>query len=99
VTDEPPEHGYDTPAEAARGDIPEQYATVVGVRVAGDHAHVWLLTNDRPPFEGYEVDCVRRDGKWYDVGGTGGFDGYTPPEVLERAARLGYDDVPGTPRR
>jgi hypothetical protein len=51
---------------------------------------VWLVTNDRPTFEGYEADCVRRNGKWYDIAGSGGFDDYTPAEVLERAARLGY---------
>jgi hypothetical protein len=92
--DDFPYEGYGSPEEAARGDIPEQYATVVGVRIEGDSAHVWLVTNDRPTFEGYEVDCVRKDGKWYDVGGSGGFDIYTPAEVRERAARLGYIDTP-----
>ena len=94
MSDEVPDHGYDSPEEAARGDIPEQYATVVGVRIDGDSAHVWLVTNDRRTFEGYEVDCVREDGKWFADSGSGGFDIYTPREVLERAARLGYVDTP-----
>jgi hypothetical protein len=92
--DEFPCPSHDSPEEAARGDIPEQFVTVVGVRIEGDSAHVWLVTNDRPTFEGYEVDCVRKDGKWYDVGGSGGFDMYTPRDVLERAAALGYVDTP-----
>lgn len=88
------DEGYDSPEEAARGDIPEQYATVVGIRIDGDSAHVWLVTNDRPTFEGYEVDCVREDGKWFAEGGSGGFALYTPLEVVERAAQLGYVDTP-----
>jgi hypothetical protein len=94
MSDEFADGGYDSPEEAARGDIPEQYAMVVGVRIDRDSAHVWLVTNDRPTFEGYQVDCVREDGKWFAEGGSGGFDIYTPAEVLERAAQLGYVDTP-----
>jgi hypothetical protein len=38
VTDEFADDGYDSPEEAARGDIPEQYATVVGIQIDGDSA-------------------------------------------------------------
>jgi hypothetical protein len=94
VTDEITDDGYASPEEAARGDIPEQYVTVVGVRIEGDRAHVWMVTNDRPTFEGYEVDCVREGGKWFGEYGSGGFSLYTPRDVLERAAALGYVDTP-----
>jgi nitronate monooxygenase len=80
--------GYATPEAAARGDIPEQYCIVLGVRVDGDEATVWLLTNDRPRFEPYEVVCVRSGGGWEADVGTGGFSTRTPPEILEKAARL-----------
>ncbi len=42
------DEGYETAEAAARADIPERFVTVLGVRVAGDTAHVWMLTNDRP---------------------------------------------------
>jgi hypothetical protein len=85
----PEGHGYDSPEAAARGDIPERFATVVGVRVDGDTAHVWMLTNDRPPFEPYEQVCVRCGGRWHPGVGSGGFSVGVPTEVLEAAARLG----------
>jgi hypothetical protein len=82
--------GCDTPEDAAHGDIPPQFATVVGSRVSGDTATVWLLTNDQPPFEPYEVYCERRNGRWYWDAGTGGFGVGTPDEVLAEARRLGW---------
>jgi hypothetical protein len=84
------ENGYETPEEAARGDIPPQFATAVGSLVTGGTATVWLLTNDRPPFEPYEVYCEQRDGRWFSDGGTGGFGIGTPDDVLVEARRLGW---------
>jgi hypothetical protein len=86
--------GFDTPEEAARGDIPEQFVTVLGVRIEGDRAHVWSLTNDRPCFEPYEDFLVRRGSKWFPDYGTGGFSLVTPAHILEKAARLGYPRRP-----
>lgn len=82
--------GYATPEEAARGEIPPRFARVVGVRVDGDSATVWLLTNEAPQFEPYQVGCVRHNGLWYDEFGSGGFMTDTPDEVLEEARRLGW---------
>ena len=84
--------GYATVEEAARVDIPERYVRVLGVRVQGRDAMVWMLTNDRPPFEEYTV-WVSRDehGRWHPGGGvcglgrTNGVD--APAEVLAAAAR------------
>jgi hypothetical protein len=45
-----------SPEEAARGDIPEQNVTVLGVRIDDDRATVWMLTNDRAP---YHEDLLR----------------------------------------
>ena len=64
--------GCATPEEAARGDVPERFFTVLGVQVDGDEAVVWSLTNDRPPFEAYVDNCVRRNGQWYATDGSGG---------------------------
>lgn len=88
--DEREDEGYDTPEEAARGDMPERFVTVVGVRVKGDTAYVWTLTNDRPPFEPYEDVCEREGGRWFAVSGSGGFSTTVPRDVLEEAARLGW---------
>ena len=84
------EVGYDSPEEAARGDIPEQFATVLGVHIEGDLARVWLLTNDRPTFEGYEEVVIRRGSKWFPDHGSGGFSIDTPAEILDRAQQFGY---------
>jgi hypothetical protein len=77
--------GYGTPEDAARGDMPARYVTIVGARVEGDTARVWMLTNDRSPFEPYEVDCVRQGGRWQWTDGYGGFSSDVPPEVLDEA--------------
>jgi hypothetical protein len=84
------EEVFATPEEAARGDIPEQYATVLGVRVQQHRAIVWMLTNDRPTFEAYTVVCHREGDGWVSDMGSNSF-GYDPPqEVEEAAARLGW---------
>jgi hypothetical protein len=88
--DEFEDDGCETLEEAARGDIPPQFATVLGSEVSGDTAIVWLLTNDRPPFEPYEVYCERRNGRWHWGGGTGGLGVGIPDEVLAEARRLGW---------
>jgi hypothetical protein len=85
----PPE-GYETPEAAARGDIPERFVTIVGVRVDGDTARVWMVTNDGDHLEPYEEVCVRANGRWVSSFGSGGFSTDVPPEVLEAAARLGW---------
>jgi hypothetical protein len=84
------ERGYETPEEAvlAERDIPAQYATVVGSRIRGDEAHVWLMTNDRLPFEEYECVCVRAAGLWYETHGWGGFSVGTPREIRKRAREI-----------
>jgi hypothetical protein len=66
------EDGYDTPEEAARGDIPEKYAPAVRVEYSedGSRATVLLATNEPPAIEYYEVRCEFKDGKWF--GGVGG---------------------------
>jgi hypothetical protein len=84
--------GYATAEEAARGDIPERYVRVLGVRFDGRQAIVWMLTNDRPPFEEYTM-LVSRDahGRWHSalgVCGLASFNGVgAPADVLEGAAR------------
>jgi len=81
---------YETLEDAARGDIPQRFATVVGSWVDGDVATVWLLTNDRPPFHPYEVNCELRNGRWDLESGFGGFGVGTPDDVLAQARRLGW---------
>ena len=84
------ERGYQTPEEAvlAESDVPEQFVTVVGSRIDGNEAHVWLLTNDRPPFEEYECICVREDELWHETHGWGGFADDTPPEIKKAADQI-----------
>jgi hypothetical protein len=84
--------GHATAEEAARGDIPERYVRVLGVRVDRGDAIVWMLTNDRPPFEEYTMVVYRdRHGRWHSgsgVCGIGSFNGVdAPADVLEAAAR------------
>jgi hypothetical protein len=84
------EPGHQTPEEAALGDndIPERYVTIVGRRVSGEQARVWLLTNDREPFEEYECVCVREGGLWRETIGWGGFSDGTHREIRNRAAEI-----------
>lgn len=84
------DEGYATPEEAvlAAIDVPARYVTVVGSRIEGDEARVWLLTNDREPFEEYECVCVRDHGLWHETHGSGGFSLLTPGEIRQRAADI-----------
>ena len=84
------ESGYETPEEAvvAEFDAPRRYITVLGVRIRGDQAHVWLLTNDRPPFEEYTCVCVREGDLWCEAFGSSGFSRPTPHEVKKEAERI-----------
>jgi len=43
----------------ACGDIPPRFCTVVDVQIADNTANVWLLTNDLPRFERYQVTFTR----------------------------------------
>ena len=85
--------GHATPEAAARGDIPERFATIVGVLITGDTGRVWMLTNDRPPFEPYSMYVERVGNRWFAThSGGNSFDPDVPPEVLEEAARRGCPD-------
>jgi hypothetical protein len=63
------EGGYSTPEEAARGDIPPQFAQIsrLTYSASGEDATVWLLTNDEPYLYPYTVCCFRDDeqGRWH----------------------------------
>jgi hypothetical protein len=82
--------GYESPEEVAFDGIPERYVALLGVRIDGDRACVWSLTNDRDPFEPYEDYLERRGSRWFFIYGNGGFSLGTPPEIIERAKKLGY---------
>ena len=81
--------GHATPAEASCVDIPPAFVTMLGTRIYGDAATARLLTNDQPPFEDYQVNCVRIDGRWHVESGFP-FNVGTPDEILQRARRLGW---------
>jgi hypothetical protein len=83
------EMGYATLEEASCADIPSRFVTVVGIEIDGERATVWLLTNDEPPFEDYQVNCVRDKGRWHVESGFP-FNAGTPDEVLEDARALGW---------
>ncbi len=80
---------YEALKRAARGDIPERYVQILGYRVDGDRATVWMLTNDRAPFEPYAVHCVRTHGRWDSQVGSNSLDD-APADVTEAAARRGW---------
>jgi len=84
------EVGYATREQAvlAANDIPDRYVTVLGSRISGDRARVWLLTNDRPSFEEYECDCIREADGWHEVSGSGGCSLGTPREVKRAATQI-----------
>jgi hypothetical protein len=52
------------------------------VRIDGDHARAWLLTNDRPSFEEYEESLIRIGSHWFSIGGPGPLGLETHPEIL-----------------
>lgn len=63
---------YESPEEAAIGDIPTDYATVLFTSKHSDWAVVLLKTNDRPPFELYEVVCHYDEDGWNAMIGSNG---------------------------
>jgi hypothetical protein len=63
-----------TPEEAARGEIPEPYARVLGTAMSpdGNNAVVLLGTNEPPRLYPYQVVCERREQGWVEeIGGNG----------------------------
>jgi hypothetical protein len=84
------EPGYETPEEAVLAGFgaPRRFVNVVGVRVRGDRARVWLLTNDRPAFEEYTCVCGRERGLWREEFGTNGFSWPTPRDVRKQAQQI-----------
>ena len=84
---------YDTPEEAARGDIPARFARALGVRISpsGNSALVVLATNELPTVEPYVVFCERVAGRWETGSGGNGNAGefsHTDGESV----RFVYDD-------
>jgi hypothetical protein len=65
---------YETPEEAARGDIPAEYAKALSVEISpsGEEALVVLATNEQPYIEPYEVVCYREGNRWLAGIGSGG---------------------------
>lgn len=84
------ETSFERLEEAACAGYPKEYVAVLGVRIDGDKARVWMLTNDVPPFEPYESNCVRVADGWRETDGSGGFSVDTPEDVLAEAGRLGW---------
>jgi hypothetical protein len=80
---------FATPEEAAAIGIPRRFVTILGVRRRGNEADVWMLTNDRPPYEREEASCTRVGDGWELVNSGGGFGAGTPPEIIEKARALG----------
>ena len=78
-----------TPEAAASGDVPGRFVTVLGVRIRGDEADVWMLTNDRPPFEREQALVARVKDGWVGVLSGGGFDPSSPAEIIGKAEELG----------
>jgi hypothetical protein len=66
------QQGYATPEEAACSDIPPKFCKVVATEKSDDFAFVIIATNEPPCVEMYGVRCQRRDGLWYDHGGSSG---------------------------
>jgi hypothetical protein len=80
---------FTTPEAAACGDIPGRFVNVLGVRIRGDEADVWMLTNDGPPFEREQALVTRVEGGWEGVLSGAGFDSSTPAEIITKAEQLG----------
>jgi hypothetical protein len=90
---------HQTPEEAAVAGFfkHQKDVTLVGARVRGDQARVWLLTRlyqqytivglefDPGPFEEYECVCVREDRLWRTSDRRSRFSAQTPTEIRERA--------------
>ena len=57
-----------TPEEAARGELPERYARVLGVAYSpdGNHAVVLLGTNEEPYLYPYQVVCGLGEFGWVE---------------------------------
>ena len=73
---------------SSQTSVPLKYITILGVRVRGEEATVWMLTNDRPPFEEYTCVCFREGGRWTEAYGSNGLAHPVPAEVQAEAARV-----------
>jgi hypothetical protein len=86
--------GYTTPEEAARGDIPREYAKVVDEQISpwGEHAALLLETNEPPAVEYYLVVCEKQGEYWMQMfGGNGGMSGWLSDVFVEADWNEGPD--------
>jgi hypothetical protein len=83
------EQRYEAPEEALAGfGAARRFITVLGVRIDGNEARVWLLTNDRPSFEEYTCLCARDGNAWQEVMGSNGLWPTVPAEVEEAVREI-----------
>jgi hypothetical protein len=82
--------GFPTPEEAARGDIPPQYARVVGVEIDGDTATVSLPDRRSSSVRALPGGLRAARWAWFATWGSGGFMTGTPDFVEEEAPRHGW---------
>jgi hypothetical protein len=83
---------YETPEDAARGDIPERYSRPLSVEISPDgrEALVVLATNEEPYVEPYEVVCHREGDRWVGGIGSGGIGfGWSSTSVTDDGTSLG----------
>lgn len=89
--------GYSTPEEAARGDIPQSHAKVLGVAhsPSGKHAIVLVEVSEHPPSERFEMACVRRRSRWMPMAGSS-----RPGETWFENEKVttSWDEAPAGPR-
>ena len=87
-----------TPEEAARGEIPERYARVLGVAYSPDRddAVVLLGTNEEPNLYPYQVLCGRGEEGWYQgTSGNGpGWSSTSSPGEPNIGVATDWDEAP-----
>lgn len=89
----------ESPEDAARGDIPAQFAEALAIEVSPDglHAVVLLGTNEDPVLEPYGVVCHRVRDEWEQ--GAGGsapglwWSSLSQPQDAENLGVLSYSGV------
>jgi hypothetical protein len=88
-------NGFDTPEQAALGDIPSAYCRAIASATHGDHAYVLLDTGPETQPYPYGVFCYRVDGRWFEGNGSNGSGWSVTDESTERGMLAFWDEAPG----
>jgi hypothetical protein len=88
------DHGYNSPAEAATAGFPDNHCRSLASQIYMDDAYVLLDTGVPGAPYLYGADCVRIDGRWFELGSSNGSGWHQSGDDPQTGTLSLWDEVP-----